>query len=101
MNSVTIALRRRWMRKTSDGGVMAVRTGWLPQRWMPRVIAHAVGVSALVMMIMTVPTDTRAEQRWLSEDQSGLQSDGRVIEVPLPTPDSGPRVIAAGADGNM
>ena len=46
-------------------------------------------------------TSMWAEQRWLSDGDRNLGTDGKVVEFPLPNPGSAPTTIALAPDGTL
>src|SRR5688572_23038056 len=44
---------------------------------------------------------TVAQHRWLAPGEAALTTDGKPVEVPLPTPNSGPTTLAIAPDGTV
>lgn len=52
-------------------------------------------------MLFSAVVLAAAQQRWLSPADTGLQTDGKFTEFPLPNPGSGPTTIALAPDGTL
>jgi virginiamycin B lyase len=65
------------------------------------MMASVAGKWLILLGIAASAVGVAAQQRWLAPSERLAATDGRPVEVQLPSPRSGPTTIALGPDGSV